>query len=1071
MCIMKNQRFNLRTVRWKSFLLTAIVPLSVPLSVYSSEIFHNESVLNVTQNQTSIKGVVSDKTGPIIGANVIVKGTSNGVITDLDGAFTLDNVKSGDVIQISFIGYKTKEIKVGSQKILNVMLESDNQLLEEVVVVGYGSQKKVNLTGSVGQIDSKVFESRPITSTTSALQGTIPNLQITNNSGKPGQGASLNVRGTTSINGGAPLVLVDGVEMSLDVINPNDIANITVLKDAAASAIYGVRAAFGVILVTTKNPSHKEKTSIQYTGNFSFNMPSIMPDFIESSSQVAEWINEACFNGKQPALFRQDIIDKIKAYESDPINNPIYEVVDGSFRFYGHSDLKSLMVKDFTTTQRHSLNISGGNEKTRFYTSIGYLDQNGLYKVGNDNFKRLNGTLSIENQTFKWMKLGAKALYHYAKNDEPFIYKDDVWKSVVYSLPTSYLGAWHADSRYPELNRYEGLYFSGNAYALLKDGGRKKTDAHNILLNAYLDLNLLKGWNIHLDINYKHVTNDISNHSKPILFIDGNFNETYEKTSDGYYQLNHDQTNYYSFNAYTDYEKTIGKHYFKTMVGFNQELTKYGNFSGKRQNILNDDVPSLGLGTGNHMTTQTGYEWALRGGFIRLNYIYDNRYLVEFNGRYDGTSRFPSDNRFVFLPSFSAGWRISEEKFMKPTREWLDNMKLRISYGKLGNQLLSSGAWGGNIKYYPYIPFMSNSSTNNWIFGDSQVTYINPGGLVSNSLTWEKVSTINYGIDLTLFNQRLDLSFDYYNRKTSDMLIMSTYPDVLGTTAPPENSAELSTKGWELSVNWHDNIGENFKYDIGFVLSDSQAKILKYTNPTNNIDTYYVGKKVGDIWGYETEGIFQSDDEVKNHADQSQVADVVWEAGDIKYKDLNGDKVISEGKRTLDDHGDLKVIGNTTPRFQYGITGNIEYKNVYLNVFLQGIGRRDFYPSDQSFWPAGSQYYNVQKWFVSDSWTPDNPDAYFAIPRVGDTRNQKVQTRYLQNASYMRMKNLTLGWNLPYNWIKHVALSRASIYISGENLFEFTKVKGPYDPEAALGNGKMIYPFMRTISLGVNLNF
>ena len=899
-------------------------------------------------------------------------------------------------------------------------------------------------------------------------------MQITNTSGEPGQNASLNVRGTTSINGGSPLVLVDGVEMSLDLVNPNDIANVTVLKDAAASAIYGVRAAFGVVLVTTKSPSKAEKVTVSYSGNFSFAKPSIMPEFIESQAQYAEWMNEACVAGGVATKFKTESIEKMRAYEANPAGNPEYEVIDGTLYYYGYSDFKELMVKNVTPTQRHNLNISGGNEKTRFYTSVGYLNQDGLYKVGDDNFKQLNTRLNVENQTTKWLKLGFKALYNYSTQDKPFTYDSkDVWKRVVYSTPTEFISSWKKDSRYPELDKYEGMYMENNAYSLLKDGGRNKYDKHDIWLTASADLNILKGWKAHVDFNYNLNYKKASEHSKPIKFFDGSFNETYGRTSTNYYKMSNYNTSYYSFNAYTDYENTFAeKHYLKAMIGFNQELTKYSTFSGQRNDILNENLPSLSLGSGTHTVSQNGYEWALRGAFFRVNYIYNDRYLFEVNGRYDGTSRFPSDNRFVFLPSFSGAWRISEEGFMKNTRSWLDNLKLRATYGILGNQMISSSDWSGNTKYYPYIPFMSNGTSQYWLFGDEYATTINPGNLISSDLTWEKVTTVNVGLDATFLNQRLDMSFDYYVRTTSDMLIKATYPDVLGTTAPPANSAELKTRGWELSINWRDRIGKNFGYELGFVLSDSQAEVTKYNNPTGAISTYYEGHKIGEIWGYKTEGLFQSDEEAAAWYDQSDIKNVEWGAGDIKFKNLNDDEKIDDGNGTLDNHGDMVIIGNTTPRYQYGITANLTYKDFYLNIFMQGVGKRDFWPGDESFWPAATQYYNAQKWHIEDSWTPNNPNAYFPIARATDARNRGVKTdRYLQNASYLRMKNLTFGWNLPKQWISKVFLSGASVYVSGENLFEFTKVKGPYDPEAARGNGTMLYPFMRTYSFGINLTF
>lgn len=408
---------------------------------------------------------------------------------------------------------------------------------------------------------------------------------------------------------------------------------------------------------------------------------------------------------------------------------------------------------------------------------------------------------------------------------------------------------------------------------------------------------------------------------------------------------------------------------------------------------------------------------------------------------------------------------------MEPTRSVLDNLKLRASYGILGNQLLSAKSWSGNTKYYPYVPFMSSDVSKNWIFGSEKALLMNPATLVTSDLTWEKAKTINFGVDVTMFKQRLDFSFDYYRRTTSDMLVKVSYPDVLGITAPPSNLAELRTDGWELSLKWRDRIGKDFSYDVGFILSDSQAEITKYDNPTGSLTDYYVGQKIGEIWGYETEGIFRTDEEVKNHPSQSKIKNATWKAGDIKYKNLNDDNEISKGQNTLEDHGDLKVIGNETPRYQYGITASLTYKDFYLNLFMQGVGKRDFWPSGQPFWPASTEYYCTQKWFISDSWSESNPEAYFARPIVKDTRNQEKQTRYLQDASYLRMKNLSIGYNIPAAWLKKIYLSKATVYVSGENLFEFSNIKGPYDPEAARGNGTMLYPFMRTYSLGINLTF
>lgn len=1035
-----------------------------------------------TSFQSTVKGdkktlmgkVVDAKTGePVIGASVRVKNSKMNGITNVNGEFQINNIPGNAELIVSYIGYEESIVHRNNLASVIVQLKEKSKSLDEVVVVGYGSQKKVNLTGAITSIDSKALDSRPVTTTTSALQGVIPNLQVTSSSGAPGSGATLNVRGTTSINGGSPLVLVDGVEMDLNIINPNDIANVTVLKDAAAAAIYGVRAAFGVVLVTTKNAANNEKTMVSYSGNVAFSKPTILPKMVKTSWEHAEFINGAMANAGLDLLYDPATVQKMKDYANNPTNNPEYEVLNGQFYYYGYSDWVKLMLKKLTPSQRHNINISGGNKKTKFYTSLGYVNQSGLYKIGNDDYKRINTRISVENQTTQWMKLGFRALYNYIITNEPHLYKDSPWQQMVFSTPTQLARKWEQDSRYPELNQYAGRYFDDqNPISLLDEGGRDISSSHDVWLTASADFNFAKDWHTRIDFTYNLNYGNSSAHRKAVEMLTKTFVETEGNTNNNSFSRTNTNKSYYSFNAYTEYEHTFAsKHYIKGMLGFNQELTKYVTSTATRQNLISQQVPSLSLGTGLQTVSDNGYEWALRGGFFRLNYIYDSKYLIEFNGRYDGTSRFPSDNRFVFLPSFSAGWRISEESFMASTRSWLDNLKLRMSYGELGNQLLSSSSWSGNTKYYPYIPFMSSGNVSNWLFTDNEKSlYINPAGLVSSSLTWEKARTVNVGIDFTILRSRLDVSFDWYQRTTSDMLIKVEYPEVLGTTAPPANMAALRTRGWELSMKWNDHIGKDFKYGLILTLSDSQAEITKYTNPINSLSDYYVGMKIGEIWGYETEGLFQSDDEVTNHADQSKLGSN-WESGDIKYKDLNGDNKINNGANTLDDHGDLKVIGNTTPRYQYSITANLSYKNWYMNIFFQGIGKRDFWPSAQAFWPASTPYYNTQTWFVTDSWSEDNRNAYFARPIARETKNQNKQTRYLQNASYCRLKSLSLGYNLPLSWIKFLHISSANIYVSGENLLEISKIKGPYDPEAAIGNGSMLYPFQRTYSFGINLTF
>ncbi|PXV69119.1 TonB-linked SusC/RagA family outer membrane protein [Dysgonomonas alginatilytica] len=1022
------------------------------------------------QAQMTITGTVTDSQNePMTGISVILKNTTKGTITDLDGTYSITVPDNKSVLVYSFISYKTKEVVVGTQRVINIKLEDDAAALDEVIVVGYGTQKKVNLTGAVTQVDSKIFETRPVTSVAGALQGAMAGVNIAPSSGNPNDDISFNVRGTTSINGGGPLVLVDGVEMNLKLINPNDIENVTVLKDAAAASIYGVRAAFGVILVTTKK-GKSEGLTINYNGNFSLSKATILPEFVDNSYDHATFVNGSLQRENISPMYNDEQMTAIKAYRDNPGSPNYFINKDGAYVANGYVDWMDMLIRDTNPKQRHNLSVSGGSGKTRFFASGGYIREEGVLSINPDIFQRVNTRLSVENQTYDWMKLGFKVLFNASNMNEPHKYKDDIWQQIVFSSPIRPV-IWNGDPAYPQYDKFTGMYFDDqNAIPLLELGGRNKLKEEETVLSPSIDLNPIKGWNIHVDFSYSKSGSNKTYHRKRVDMITSKFIPTTGNTNNDSYQVFNSDKEYYSFNAFTDYEKTFAKkHYFKGMVGYNQELTSYTSTTSTRKNLLSQDLPSLSLGTGEQTVEETGYQWALRGGFARVNYSYDNRYLLELNGRYDGTSRFPKDDRFVFLPSFSAAWRLSEEKFMDFSKSIFDNIKIRGSYGKLGNQLLTSSSWVGNTKYYPYIPFLSNGLTNNYLFGSAVDILMNPAGITTRDLTWEESKTINGGLDLTLFSSRLDMSFDVYRRTTSRMLISQEFPEVLGASAPVANRGELQTNGWELSVKWRDRIGKDFSYDLGIILFDSQAKITRYDGPKGTVDSYYVGKKIGEIWGFETEGIFQSDEEAKAHPVPNWGSN--WTAGDIKYKDLNGDEKITKGANTLDDYGDLKVIGNETARYNYGLTAGASYKGIFLNMFFQGVGKRDFWPSAQAFWPVSTQYFNTQKWFFEDSWSEDNRDAYFAIPRARNTKNEQKQTRYLQDGSYIRLKNFTVGYDLPASWINKVKLSKAQIYFSGENMWEHSKVKGPYDPESAAKNGTMAYPFQRTYSIGIDLTF
>lgn len=1032
-------------------------------------------ISNVKAQQVGlISGTVTDlKTKEVLfGVNIHLKGSTQfGTSTDIKGNYSLKigNEKNG-ILVFSYVGYKDSEILINNNSVINVGLEPMADALDEVVVVGYGTQRKVNLTGAVSQIDSKVLENRPITTIATALQGAISGVNVTPSTGNPNQDLGLNVRGTTSINGGGPLVLVDGIETNLKLVNPNDIENISVLKDAAASSIYGVRAAFGVVLITTKKGKANDKVTINYSGNFALAKPTTMPEFTDNSYDHAIFMNQALVNNSSAVLYSAKQVEGIKAYMEDS-SLPEYYIENGRYIPVGYRNWKDILIRDLSPRQSHSLSFSGGNGKTSFYTSIGYLNQEGMLNINPDVFDRINTRLNVENRTYDWMKLGFRMLFNTSKMNEPYNYKDDIWHALLFSSPVKG-GQWKGDPDYPEFDSQKGKYFEDqNNEVLLMDGGRKISKASEIILSPNIQLTPIKNWNINIDFSYsKSFSNNTSDRKKLDNLINYQFLSVEGVTSNNSYEVFQSQKDYYSFNAFTDYEFNLGeKNNFKAMIGFNQELTTYSNTTSTRLNLLNPNLPSLSLGTGEQKVAEDGYQWALRGGFARLNYNYDNRYLLEVNARYDGTSRFPKDNRFVLLPSFSVGWRLSEEKFMNFVSPVFSNIKIRASYGKLGNQLLTSSSWSGNTKYYPFIPFLNNGLSDNYLFGLNKDIVINPAGLIPGTLTWEKVSTLNAGLDVTLLSSRLDISFDIFERTTSDMLIAQSFPELLGVKAPVVNKGELKTKGWELTLNWKDKIG-SVSYSLGVTLFDSQARISKWDGIKGTVDNYYLDKKIGEIWGYETVGFFKDADDIAGHALQTSISNN-WKAGDIKYRDLDESGSINTGANTIEKPGDRRVIGNTTPRYNYGITANISYKGFFMNIFLQGVGKRDFWPNQQDFWPAGTQYYNTQKYWISDSWSEGNTDAYFPLTRARSTQNQQAQTKYLQDASYLRLKNLMIGYNLPTSLINKIKLTRAQIYFSGENLWEHSNLVGPFDPESAGQNGRFNYPFQRVFSIGIDLTF
>jgi len=1020
-------------------------------------------------------GVVTDTTGEtVIGASVVVKGTTNGTITGLDGDFSLSGVTKGSILVVSFVGYQNTEVKWNGQP-LTIVLKEDTKVLDEVVVVGYGTQKKANLSGAVAAVDGKVLQDRPITNIGQGLQGVVPNLNITmNNGGAPGATSSFNIRGNTSLNGGSPLVLVDNVQMDANLVNPDDIESISVLKDAASASIYGARAAYGVILITTKKGKKSDKPTVSLSATGYWQSPALTFHNV-NSMQYLTMMDEAYQNdGGSGHYFKSQVYQYAEDYFNGKYDSPVF--FDTAYDTYkygycGNTDWWDELYKT-SFSQIYTANISGGNDRTTYYASVSMNDQGGILKAGDDKYNKYNANVNISSNITKWLNVSAKIAHTYTDELHP-TGGTTAMNSTAYSGLSSYSGMMKGDLsplmpvKHPD-GHYAGQGSYTNPVAIMEQGGNAQYKQNDLWMTGAVKITPIKGlvinadytWNFYGKSSNQHVQNFYDYTAVP-----GTENY-YPWTNPSSVTVTNNDDYYNAFNAFAEYTFSLKeKHNFKVMVGYNQENKHKKYHYAGRKNLIDSSNPSLNLAYGDMAMNGSETHWSVNGFFARINYDYKGKYLLELNGRYDGSSKFPHGDRYAFFPSASVAWRVSEEKFWEPIRGWFDNFKLRASYGSLGNQALDESRYGN----FPYLATYGINTKYGALLNGTRPVAVSVPGLVSASFTWETVNQIDFGFDASFFGGRLNTSFDWYRRNTKDMLTAGqALPAVLGTSVPQENAADMKTVGWEVSLEWNDRLSNGFGYHIKGVLSDYQASITKFSNPTKLLGTHYVGEKLNEIWGYVSNGLFQSDEDAKA-ADQSYLSGGSWGAGDVKYEDLNNDGKIDIGKNTLDDSGDCKIIGNSTPRYSYGITAGFDYKGFDFEMFWQGIGKRDY-------WLGGSQFWGfTDEWCTPltsslDYWTEDNRDAYF--PRLHhygvNGGNHQVSTRYLQNAAYLRLKNVVLGYTIPRSITEKVKISRLRVFVQGENLLTFTPLIDSYDPET-LNN--MTYPINKKISVGLNLTF
>ncbi|MGA6120826.1 SusC/RagA family TonB-linked outer membrane protein [Sphingobacterium anhuiense] len=1055
------------------------------------------------QQKGRVKGTVVSQTGSLLsGVTVTVTDSLNKVITntatDAKGLFLFESLEAGKSynIRFSIVGYGNKEennfiVKPADNNSILIRMEEGSSQLDEVVVVGYGTQKKANLTGAVDMVGKEVFEGRMAANATQMLQGAVPNLNINLADGKPSRSASFNIRGTTSIGqGGAALVLIDGVEGDPANLNPDDIESVSVLKDASSAAIYGSRGTFGVVLISTKK-AKQGRTSINYSGSLASQKPTATPQFVTDGYTYASHFSEAYnswnnyssipskMNKTQP--FSLAWLEEFKRRNDAGIQEQVTVDGNGNYVYYGNEDYYKALIKDNTMAQNHNIAINGSSGKTDFYLSGRYYGYDGLYRYNTDKFRSLNLRAKGGIQVTNWLRIANNLDYSAKKYHIPMTVGEggNILRNIAdEGHPTSPI--FNPDGTLS----YSAAYSVGD-FIMSKNG--KDTDDGLLRNTTSFETKFFNNtFRVKGDFTFMN-KDDVATRIRipiPYSIKEGEILQLATQYNDiSKYVLQ--ERNLFT-NIYAEYENTFKQnHYFKGLIGYNYEQKVRESVDVSKNGLLTNDVSNINLALGDAITASGNYEkYRIAGLFFRANYAYKDRYLFEVNGRYDGSSKFPIGSQWAFFPSASLGWRASQEDFWSVNPEIISDLKFRGSYGSLGN---------GNIKSYSFLQIY-NISTSDRIINGERPRYTQQPVVLPDQLTWETATTANFGMDMSFLNGKLQLVADMYTRKTTDMFTVGmTLPDIFGATSPKGNYADMTTNGYELTLSYNnrfDVAGKSLRYSIRGTLADYKSKIDKYNNLTGTLGDYYAGQTVGEIWGYETQGLFQSQAEIDNAAKQilikSSSAGIVY-PGDVRFADLNGDGKIDYGTNTLDNHGDKKIIGNKDPRYIYGFNFNADWNGISLSTFFQGVGRQNWYPSNESiFWGQYNRpYNNLPEWHLNNYWTEDNKGAY--LPRYAGY-NQSIketpQTRYLQNVGYIRLKNIQVGYSLPKSIVSRWGFQDIKASLSGENLWSWSPFYkhtrdldvsniGSSDPDISDSNAGdgFNYPTMKSISLGISVTF
>lgn len=997
----------------------------------------SDMAIEVAQQQKKVVGIVVDKSGqPVIGANVVEKGTTNGTITDVDGSFSFE-VSPNAVLQISFIGYNSQNMPVGDGKNLRVVLVEDTQKIDEVVVVAYGAQKKVNLTGAVASVNSEEIQNRSYTNVQQAIQGQIPGLTVTQTGGQPGNEAmNMSIRGKSTFSSNDPLVIVDGQAISMANLNPQDIESVTVLKDAAAAAIYGARASGGVILVTTKK-GKAGKIRVSYDGYVGVQDATTYPKMVNAYDH-ARLFREAEYNDNPNTTtytWSEEQVEEFRTGKKPSANRPDY-------------------LFDPSIQTQHNVTVSGGSEKNTFLFSFGYLYQDGIMK--NTSFNRLN--FRVNDQYKITEKLTAEVILNFMPSTR------HAPSTATYpSGPTRNLGdiissAYRRPSALPIFTE-DGQWASVTAWAnrfglASEDGGFQNRKFNRINGSLSLTWNILDGLNLKGTYFGKYDPTREVNFSKRMQFISPEDCRTVDFDYSTNSMTVFNQSNYeHNLQALLTYDKVFAKdHDLKVMAGSSIEWNKDYQETVGRRDFLTDDIYVINAGSADPnvwTTSGTASDWAIASFFGRINYSWKGRYLAEANLRYDGSSRFSSKVRWGLFPAFSAGWRISEEPFFR-AKDYISNLKLRVSWGQAGNQNTSA-------LYQHY----STISTSAYYFGGMSHTSAYYTKSINDQLTWETKTTTNIGVDVSFLNDKFSLSLDGFKDRTSDILMTPVVPDTYGMSAPIMNVGVVDNIGWEAMFSYRDQKND-FRWGVTLQVSDAKNKVKEMIGSPVISGNYIteVGHEMNEWYGWKCEGIFASDEEVKNHAFQNIKTGI----GDLKYQDTDENETVNANDRVR--------LGSSRPRFPFGINLDFGWKGIDLNIFLQGVASQKTYINSYGGLPLPESLGSLQEHHM-DRWHQDDNGSWIAgkYPklRIGGINVGSFSSFWLQNSAYLRAKNIQIGYTLPEGFVKKLSMERIRLYLNAENLFTFTKMKG-VDPESPVGNGNM-YPLTKVCSFGVNVSF